>query len=189
MDKQTELKKLYDEYKEKFADEMVVTGFGKSDAGIVLIGEAPGKNEVKYGRPFVGAAGNNLTELLSAGGIDRDDVFITNVVKYRLYRINEKTGNMVNRPVTKSDLEKNLDYLHKEMKILSPKLIVTLGNTALHAICGGDVPISEVHGSLIEGLGFNVFPLYHPASIIYNRSLKETYQKDVEKLNKCIRSL
>ena len=83
--KKEKLDALYDEFSEKFKNEMVVTGFGDSDAPVVLIGEAPGKDEVKYGRPFVGAAGKNLTELLAGGGIDRKDVFITNVVKYRLY--------------------------------------------------------------------------------------------------------
>lgn len=184
MNREKALNELYREFSEKYSNEMVVTGFGKIGAGVVLIGEAPGKNEVKYGRPFVGAAGKNLTELLTGGGIDREDVFITNVVKYRLYRINEKTGNMVNRPVTKKDLENNLDYLFRELEILEPKLIVTLGNTALHAVCGNDTPISEVHGRVVESNGYSVFPLYHPASIIYNRSLKSTYENDIKSLNK-----
>lgn len=184
MNKEGALSQLYKEFSERYKNEMVVTGFGRVGAGVVLIGEAPGKNEVKYGRPFVGAAGKNLTELLSGGGIDREDVFITNVVKYRLYRINEKTGNMVNRPVTKKDLDNNLDYLMRELNILEPELIVTLGNTALHAVCGNDTPISDVHGTVIESNGFKVFPLYHPASIIYNRSLKEVYENDVKTLNK-----
>ncbi len=188
MNKKQKLEALYKEYSERYADEMVVTGFGDSFAGVVLIGEAPGKNEVKYGRPFVGAAGKNLTDLLSGGGIDRDNVFITNVVKYRLYKINPKTGNMVNRPVTKADLEKNLDYLIRELEILEPDLIVTLGNTALHAVCGNEKCISEVHGSLIksEKNDFNVYPMYHPASLIYNRNLRKTYENDVQNLRKII---
>ncbi len=189
MDKNVLLEKLYEEYRAKFSDEMVVTGFGNADSGIVLIGEAPGKNEVLYGRPFVGAAGKNLTKLLSDGGIERDGVFITNAVKYRLYRINEKTGNMVNRPVTKKDLDKNLEYLKRELEILSPMLVVTLGNTALHSVCGEEVAISEVHGRYIEVNGYGVFPLYHPASIIYNRSLKDIYSEDVKKLKILINQL
>lgn len=182
---------LYDEFAGKFKDEMVVSGFGNCDASVVLIGEAPGKNEVKYGKPFVGAAGKNLTELLSGGGIDRNDVFITNVVKYRLYKINEKTGNMVNRLVTKKDLEKNVPYLIRELEILKPVLIVTLGNTALHAVCGNNVLISEVHGRIInsENGEQKVFPLYHPASIIYNRNLKKIYENDVKELQKALKLL
>ena len=189
--KKEKLYALYDEFSEKFKNEMVVTGFGDCDAPVVLIGEAPGKDEVKFGRPFVGAAGKNLTELLSGGGIDRKDVFITNVVKYRLYRINEKTGNMVNRPVTRADLDNNLSYLMRELEILTPVLIVTLGNTALHAVCGKKSVMSDVHGRVInsEKGDRRVFPLYHPASIIYNRSLKETYENDVKQLQKTLKLL
>lgn len=189
--KKEKLNALYDEFSEKFRNEMVVTGFGDCDAPVVLIGEAPGKDEVKFGRPFVGAAGKNLTELLSGGGIDRKDVFITNVVKYRMYRINEKTGNMVNRPVTRADLDNNLSYLMRELEILTPVLIVTLGNTALHAVCGKKSVISDVHGRVInsEKGDRRVFPLYHPASIIYNRSLKETYENDVKQLQKTLKLL
>lgn len=189
--KKEKLNALYDEFSEKFRNEMVVTGFGDCDAPVVLIGEAPGKDEVKFGRPFVGAAGKNLTELLSGGGIDRKDVFITNVVKYRMYRINEKTGNMVNRPVTRADLDNNLSYLMRELEILTPVLIVTLGNTALHAVCGKKSVISDVHGRVINSKKGDrrVFPLYHPASIIYNRSLKETYENDVKQLQKTLKLL
>lgn len=189
--KKEKLNALYDEFSEKFRNEMVVTGFGDCDAPVVLIGEAPGKDEVKFGRPFVGSAGKNLTELLSGGGIDRKDVFITNVVKYRMYRINEKTGNMVNRPVTRADLDNNLSYLMRELEILTPVLIVTLGNTALHAVCGKKSVISDVHGRVInsEKGDRRVFPLYHPASIIYNRSLKETYENDVKQLQKTLKLL
>ena len=189
--KKEKLNALYDEFSEKFRNEMVVTGFGDCYAPVVLIGEAPGKDEVKFGRPFVGAAGKNLTELLSGGGIDRKDVFITNVVKYRMYRINEKTGNMVNRPVTRADLDNNLSYLMRELEILTPVLIVTLGNTALHAVCGKKSVISDVHGRVInsEKGDRRVFPLYHPASIIYNRSLKETYENDVKQLQKTLKLL
>lgn len=189
--KKEKLDALYDEFSGKFKNEMVVTGFGDCDAPVVLIGEAPGKDEVKFGRPFVGAAGKNLTELLSGGGIDRKDVFITNVVKYRLYKINEKTGNMVNRPVKREDLDNNLPYLMRELEILTPVLIVTLGNTALHAVCGKKSVISDVHGSVInsEKGDRRVFPLYHPASIIYNRSLKETYENDVKQLQKTLKLL
>ena len=189
--KKEKLNALYDEFSEKFKNEMVVTGFGDCDAPIVLIGEAPGRDEVKFGRPFVGAAGKNLTELLAGGGIDRKDVFITNVVKYRLYKINEKTGNMVNRPVTKADLDNNISYLMRELEILTPVLIVTLGNTALHAVCGKKSVISDVHGRVIDSENGDrrVFPLYHPASIIYNRSLKETYEKDVKQLQNTLKLL
>ena len=189
--KKEKLDALYDEFSEKFKNEMVVTGFGDSDAPVVLIGEAPGKDEVKYGRPFVGAAGKNLTELLAGGGIDRKDVFITNVVKYRLYKKNPKTGNLVNRPVTKDDLSNNLSYLMRELEILTPVLIVTLGNTALRAVCGNSIMISDVHGRVINSQSGDrrVFPLYHPASIIYNRSLKEVYENDVKQLQKTLKLL
>ena len=181
---------LYDEYKAAFRGEQIVLGDGPIGAPVLLVGESPGREEVKQGKPFVGPAGKNLTSFLEAACITREEVFITNVIKYRLCRISEKTGNLVNRPPSKSDIVKNQPYLLCEIGILQPKLIVTLGNTALSAICGEGRKITEVHGQILsierEDTKFEIFPLFHPASILYRRALEPSYREDMKKLRKKI---
>lgn len=188
-----DLKQVYEEYitkiKEYFGESIkVVLGEGNEKANIMLIGEAPGKYEEEKGRPFVGQAGKNLDEFLQVLKLNREDIFITNAVKIRPYRINEKTGRKVNRAPNKKELEISIETLKKEIEIVSPKIIVTLGNTSLKAILG-NVKIGEVHGTLLEYNGKYVYPLYHPASIIYNRGLYDTYIEDLNKLKNLIDSV
>ncbi|TYQ16147.1 UNVERIFIED_CONTAM: DNA polymerase [Acetivibrio alkalicellulosi] len=187
MSKSDELKKLYDNYIESFKGEEIVLGSGCIDSKLLLIGEAPGKDEVIQGRPFVGAAGKNLNEFLDVIELKRDDIYITNAIKYRLSKINNDTGRVSNRPATKSEIDANREYLLKEICILRPVYIVTLGNVPLRAVMGDyKITIGDVHGTIssvfIEENEYFVFPLYHPASIIYNRSLKDIYYKDIEEL-------
>lgn len=182
--KQNKIDKLYQEYKEKFNNLEVVLGEGNINAGIFLIGEAPGKDEVLQRKPFVGMAGKNLSFFLENIQVRREDIYITNTIKYRLSKVNPKTGRIVNRPTTSKDLEQNLEYLYKEIEIINPKYIVTLGNVPLKAVMQDkNITIGEVHGKLtnanIKGKNHNIFPLYHPASVIYNRSLKEVYLDDM----------
>ena len=181
---------LYDEYKAAFSGKQIVLGDGPVGAPVLLVGESPGREEVRVGKPFVGSAGKNLTSFLEAACITREEVFITNVIKYRLCRISEKTGNLVNRPPLKSDIVKNRPYLLREIAVLQPELIVTLGNTALSAICGEGRKISEVHGQILsvesENIKFEIFPLFHPASILYRRDLEPDYRADMEKLREKI---
>ena len=159
------------------SEDMLVFGDGRQDASVMLIGEAPGKDEVLQKKPFCGKAGKNLDEFLAATGIRREELFITNTVKFRPYKIGA-SGRKSNRPPTKNEIMICRECLLEEIRILSPKIIVTLGNTALHAVLGDDKTIGEVHGQLIG----NVFALYHPASIIYRRELAPVYKKDMEKL-------
>lgn len=184
MSKSEQLKRLYSEYTKQFINEEIVLGSGNLDAKILLIGEAPGKDEVKQLKPFVGMAGKNLSEFLDIIGLERESIFITNTIKYRLSTLSQKTGKLVNRPATKDDIEKNRMYLWSEVNIIAPKYIITLGNVPLKAImCDTKTTIGMVHGSLkkinLEGLDYSIYPLYHPASIIYNRDLKDTYINDI----------
>lgn len=190
--KQNKINELYKEYEEKFKDFEVVLGEGNIDADIFLIGEAPGKDEVLQKKPFVGMAGKNLSFFLETINVNRQDIYITNTIKYRLSKINPKSGRVVNRPTTAKDLEQNVDYLYKEIGTIRPKYIVTLGNVPLKAVMNDKkVNIGDVHGTLrdvvIEGKNYKIFPLYHPASIIYNRSLKDVYLDDMIKFSNIIK--
>ena len=176
-------KKLQDFLIANNVEEQLVYGFGNCNSDIVLVGEAPGAQEVIQGRPFVGKAGKNLDDFLLYTGIERENVYITNVVKYRPYRISY-SNNMVNRAPTKDEIDAFRPFLVKEIEIIDPKVIVTLGNTPLTALSRGNVTIGRVHGMVMDSIveGKKLFPLYHPASIIYNQNLRDVYLKDLEKL-------
>jgi uracil-DNA glycosylase len=179
------IQKLNKEYGETYKTKEIVLGEGNINANVLLIGEAPGKDEVKLSKPFVGAAGKKLTEFLSILELDRDQIYITNAIKYRLSKENVKTGRMVNRPAQQSEIQENRTFLLREIKIINPSYIVTLGNVPLKSVTSNcDICIGTVHGmeAKVEFLDmeYRLFPLYHPASIIYNRSLKEVYLKDIE---------
>lgn len=167
--------------------EPLVFGVGDARARVMLIGEAPGAEEVKAGKPFVGKAGKNLNYFLEKTGIKRERLYITNVVKFRPYKIG-KSGRKSNRPPTQREIAICLPCLQEEITAVAPRLIVTLGNTALGALTEKTVKIGEVHGVLQKNaVGNTLFPLYHPASIIYNRRLEEVYEKDMQKLRAYIK--
>jgi DNA polymerase len=187
MSKLEKLNNLYSEYCKLFNGREIVLGDGDVDSDILLIGEAPGKDEVLKKKPFVGAAGKNLSEFLHVLNIDRRNIYITNVIKYRLSKVNPQTGRESNRPPANKDIEENREYLLKEVSIINPKIIVSLGNVPLRAVLSDmQVKIGDVHGNIKEVVigesKYNLFPLYHPASIIYNRKLKDIYYEDLEKL-------
>lgn len=184
-----DLKEYVDNYFER--DIPLVFGDGPADAKIVLSGEAPGRNEVEKGKPFVGQAGKNLEEFMDILELRREDLYITNVVKFRLYRINEKTGRTSNRPPTREDIKICRPFLRKELELLGPKLIVSLGNVPLKCLTMDEsATIGEYHGKPVD-INFTenptvLFPLYHPASIIYRAELKPTYIEDLYKLKEFI---
>lgn len=181
-----QLDSLYKKINDLTKDEYI-TGSGNVDAKILLVGEAPGAKEIELKEPFVGQAGKNLNEFLEILQIKREDLFITNVVKIRPYKINEKTGRKINRPPTKEEVHLFSKILKEEINIVSPKIIVTLGNTPLKSIMENNkLAIGAVHGQVLEKDTFLIFPLYHPASIIYNQNLRETYLDDLNKLKKII---
>lgn len=160
-----------------------VLGEGKSDCPVLmLIGEAPGEQEVLQGRPFVGKSGKNLDSFLSVLDIKRENIYITNVVKFRPTK-SGASGRMSNRTPRAREQEAFIPWLRAEISCVTPRFLVTMGNTPLRAVLGKERVIGECHGTLIKNNDrWAVFPLYHPAAIIYNRSLMETYQKDLLKL-------
>ncbi len=187
MNIQEQLSDLYREYACEFAGNEFVFGCGSVKPKLLLIGEAPGREEVKLSRPFSGAAGKYLDEFLQLAGIDREKIYITNTIKYRLSKANPKTGRLSNRPATRDEIISGRRYLLREIELISPACVVTLGNVPLRAVTGDFTEnIGDRHGlSSTVKTGereFMLFPLYHPACVIYNRSLKQTCEADILKL-------
>ena len=175
-------------FKKLYADEPKILVFGEGDpkARLVLIGEAPGEQETIAGRPFVGKAGKNLDEFLARSGLKREELYITNTVKFRPTR-RSSAGNWVNRPPTQEEVHLFLPWLKKEIDMVNPECVVTLGNVPLRALTDRKTVIGDVHGTFLERDGRRIFPMYHPASVIYNPSLKEVYRADVLKLGEWLR--
>lgn len=163
----------------------LVYGEGDENAAVMLIGEAPGAEETRLLRPFVGKAGKNLDEFLFVLMLRRQDIYITNVVKFRPYKKSEK-GTLSNRPPEKQELAAMTPLLLREIEAISPRVVVTLGNVPLKALHGCNATIGDCHAvpttSHALSHRFMLFPLYHPASIIYNRALKAVYDEDLKKL-------
>lgn len=153
----------------------MVPGEGSPEAEVMFVGEAPGANEDRLGRPFVGRAGMLLEELLAAAGLDRDDVWITNVVKARPPN---------NRDPKAPEVAHCMPWLEAEVELIRPRVIVPLGRHALKHFAA-DARIADVHGRLLDG---RYFPLYHPAAAMYNQTLKATLFEDARALGETIRS-
>lgn len=153
-----------------------VPGEGNEDTDVMLIGEAPGKNEDIEGRPFIGRAGKLLEELLDSICLHRDDVFITNVVKCR---------PPDNRDPRKDEIETCNPYLEKQIKSIGPEVLVTLGNHATETLIG-KTGMKEIHGKRFEYYGLQLIPMYHPAAGLYNPDLEETMKKDMQKIEEYI---
>ena len=144
----------------------------------MMIGEAPGEQESLQGRPFVGKAGRNLDAFLEEAGLDRGALYVTNTVKYRPTK-RSAAGRVVNRPPTQEEIRLFLPWLLREIELVGPKYVLTLGNVPLKALKGRTGVIGELHGRFIDWNGRVLYPMYHPASVIYNPSLKEVYREDV----------
>jgi len=160
---------------------ILVHGEGQPGARVMLIGEAPGEQETLQRRPFVGKAGKNLDEFLELADIDRNQLYVSNTVKFRPTKISA-AGRVVNRPPTREEINLFLPWLKKEMELVKPEVVVTLGNVPLEALMGSRVVIGDVHGSFQEVEGMRLYPMYHPASLIYNPSLRDTYAGDIRRL-------
>lgn len=187
--KKEKLEKLYGTIA-KITRDPYITGDGNADAEILLVGEAPGAREIELKKPFVGQAGKNLEEFLNILEIQREDIFITNVVKARPFKINKKTGQKSNRPPTQNEINAFLGILTEEINIICPKIIVTLGNTPLRSIMNNNaLSIGNVHGELLKKDNFLIVPLYHPAATIYNQNLKKIYLADLEFLKQLLDSI
>ena len=163
--------------------DVLVFGEGPRQPKLMLIGEAPGEQETLQGRPFVGKAGKNLDHFLELARLDRSEIYISNAVKFRPTKIG-KTGRISNRPPTKDEITLFRPWLVREIQEIAPRIVATLGNVPLGAVTGKRITIGEVHGQIIPAgeTGLQLFALYHPASLIYNRSLESIYEQDVRQL-------
>ena len=157
---------------------VLVFGEGRVGAPVMMVGEAPGEQESLLGRPFVGKAGRNLDAFLDEAGMDRGALYVTNTVKVRPTK-RSASGRTVNRPPTQEEIRLFLPWLLKEIELVGPRYIITLGNVPLKALLGRESVIGELHGSFIDWNGRVLFPMYHPASIIYNPALKAVYSGDI----------
>jgi DNA polymerase len=157
----------------------VVPGEGAEDADVLFIGEAPGFNEDQQGRPFVGAAGGFLDELLHSVGLSRETVYIANVVKCR------PPGN---RDPLPHEIQTCRPWLEKQIEIIQPRVIVTLGRFSLARYIPGE-SISKVHGRERRVGDITVFPMYHPAAALHQGSLRRVIEEDMKKLPKVLESL
>jgi DNA polymerase len=159
----------------------VVPGEGPAEAEIMFIGEGPGQKEDELGRPFVGAAGKFLEEMLGAINLKREDVYIANVVKCR---------PPMNRDPMPEEVEACWPWLMEQIKLIEPKLIITLGRHSMERFLPGQ-KISQIHGKAlrrnIPELGAFVFyALYHPAAALYNGSMREVLIADFKKIPKVL---
>jgi len=154
-----------------------VPGEGNASAKVMFVGEAPGFNEDKLGRPFVGRAGELLDRLLVRNGFKRDEVFITNVVKHRPPE---------NRGPMKDEVRACLPYLLQQIQIVNPKVLIPLGRYALEVFIK-DKPISEIHGQAYKIGSRVIFPLYHPAAALRSAAVARIFEKDFRDLPKVIR--
>lgn len=166
----------------------MVFGDGNPSAEIVFIGEAPGKNEDLQGLPFVGAAGKFLDEMLDSIGLERSDVYITNIVKYRPPN---------NRDPLPEEKHVFLPYLQAQLEAIQPELVVTLGRHSTNCFLP-DLQISKIHGEPMririqfgkkEPTTVVILPLYHPASALYNGSMRQTLLDDFARIPNILKAI
>lgn len=190
MDKQRALDQIHDDILQNAVcpdlastAKQLVIGDGNLDAEIVFIGEAPGKNEDEQGIPFVGAAGKFLNEMLAQAGLVRNDVYITNIVKYRPPN---------NRDPLPEEKKAFWPYLVRQLDVISPKVVVTLGRHSMEYFLP-EAKISQVHGEA-KRITFGdkkvvIVPLYHPAAALYNGGMRQTLIDDFLRVPKVIEKL
>lgn len=187
MEKEEELKALHQRWFTKNSCNLKATatqavpGNGSASASLVFIGEAPGKSEDEQGIPFVGAAGKFLAEMLEEIHLKREDVYITNIVKYRPPN---------NRDPEPEEKEACAPWLYEELNLIKPKLIIFLGRHSMNDFFP-DLKISAVHGKLIHKKFKKIdteyfLPLYHPASALYNGGMRDTLKEDFRLIPKIV---
>lgn len=157
-----------------------VPGEGSPSARVMFVGEAPGEQEDAQGRPFVGAAGKLLTELLNSSSFRRDDVFITNTVKCRPPN---------NRPPRKDESAACRGYLQRQLRLVRPRVICPMGNSAIRMLMNPGESVSELHGVPFEIAGRTFLPMYHPAAALYTFGLRKVMEEDFRKLRGILDSL
>jgi DNA polymerase len=164
------LEKYCRETIEPAEDELLVFGEGPGTARLMLIGEAPGEEEAKSGRPFVGNAGRLLGKYLAEAGIAREEAYVTNVLKVR------PPGNRTPR---KTEVREALPVLERQISLIRPAIIVCLGGTAAQAVIDPKAKITQIRGHWFEREGISVIPTYHPSSVFHDEGKKRHLKEDL----------
>lgn len=169
----------------------VVHGVLTKTVKIFLLGEAPGGQEDQSGIPFSGQAGAILNDFLRILKLDREQLYIGNMVKCRPVKVSAKGryGNFANRAPKQSEIKACARWLPQELQLSGAKVVVTLGNVPLRAMLGKPAKVGDYHGRsfVSEKYGFPVFPLYHPAALIYDRAKEKEYLQDLETLKEWLK--
>jgi len=155
-----------------FNEDRFVPAVGPERSDFMLVGEAPGANEVEESEPFVGQAGNELDKVLEKMGMDRSELYITNLVKIR---------PPDNRDPKKDEIEAWKPLLEKEIENVDPDVIVPLGNFASKEILNTKKGITSIHGRIFSREGRKIMPCFHPAAVLYDRTKEEELEKDLRK--------
>lgn len=171
---------LKDRYPDFFEDlpqdhwnsDRFVPAVGPENAEVMLVGEAPGANEVEEREPFVGRAGDKLDDILHRIGVDRSELYITNLVKVRPPE---------NRDPKKGEMDAWRPLLEKEIEDVDPDFVLTLGNFPSREILGVDEGITSIHGRIYTREGRKIMPVYHPAATLYDRSKTPDLEEDLRK--------
>jgi uracil-DNA glycosylase len=148
----------------------VVFGVGNIDAQLMFVGEAPGADEDELGEPFVGAAGQLLTKIISATGLSRAEVYIANILKCRPDTPGQSYGN---RKPTPEEMATCIPYLHEQIDLIQPKVIVALGATAVEGLLGKTLGITKLRGNWQTYRGTPLMPTFHPSYLLRNQAMSE----------------
>ncbi len=148
----------------------VVFGVGNPKADLMFVGEAPGQDEDRQGEPFVGAAGKLLTKIIETMGLSRSDVYIANILKCRPDTPGRSTGN---RAPTTDEMATCVPWLHEQIDLIHPRVLVALGKTAVGGLLEKEVAITRLRGQWQPYRGIPLMPTYHPAYLLHNQSLAE----------------
>lgn len=152
----------------------IVFGDGNPNAKLMLIGEAPGKDEDEQGIPFIGRSGQLLNKALNFAKINRDELYITNILKCRPPNNRIPTDQEIKICTSK--------FLYKQIEIIKPKIIATLGAIATKALLNEEVKITKIHGQVFKKNNFIIIPIYHPSYVLRNQTIIQDWINDIKKL-------
>jgi uracil-DNA glycosylase family 4 len=181
MTRKAEWEKLKKQSAERFGEDSVF-GEGSLNSRLAIVGEAPGKQEVEKGRPFVGNAGKLLDKLLEEAGIDRSKVYVTNIVKVRPTK--ESGGRTTNRPPRAGEIKEGIEVLREELKLVKPKALILLGSTPAKALIKKSFTLKSEHGTPFDSeVGLAALATYHPAYLLRLRGAgSEDYDQTKERV-------
>ncbi len=178
MTQDQKLKQIHQALKRKFKDKNLVLGHGAADAKVVFVGTAPGEDEEREGRPIAGPSAKLLNQLLRSAGLTSRNIYVTNVLKYRLSDTKEPTSK---------EIKAHAIFLKEEIKSVNPQVVITLGNLALTGI-GLRQPLDNVHGRTFNFGTYELLPTFHPIQALENPDIRTLSQADFVKLKDLLKT-